>query len=84
MTAKPPERHAGQLTIVGLDQRLAAPWLRQARRAHALVCKLSRRLDAGDTDVACELRCALSWRSACEHHALAYGARPEELPAGEP
>jgi hypothetical protein len=44
MSARPLEPHAGQLTIVGLDQRLAAPWLRLARRAHALVCKLSRRL----------------------------------------
>jgi hypothetical protein len=84
MSARPPEPRAGQLTIVELDQRLAAPWLRQARRAHTVVCKLSRRLGGGETDLADDLRRALSWRSACEHHALAYGARPEELPAGEP
>lgn len=84
MSARPLEPHAGQLTIVGLDRRLAAPWLRQAHRAHAVVYKLSRRLDAGETDVACDLRRALSWRSACVHHALAYGARPDDLPAGEP
>jgi hypothetical protein len=49
-----------------------------------VVCTLSHRLDSGETDVASDLRRVLSSRSTCEDHALAYGARPDDLPAGEP
>ena len=73
-----------QLTLDGLLPQLAAPWLRQAQHAHATVCALSRRLDAGDTTVAEDLERALRWRTCCEHHALAHRAHPSQLPAGDP
>lgn len=84
MSARQPEPRAGQLTIAGLEQRLAARGCARPAARTAVVCTLSHRLDSGETDVAFDLRRALSWRSACEHHALAYGARPDDLPAGEP
>jgi hypothetical protein len=83
MGARPPERHSGQLTLEGLIPELAAPWLRQASRAHLVVGALRRRLDAGDADAAADLKRALGWRACCEHHALAHGADPGQLPAGE-
>lgn len=83
MSAMPPEPRTGQLTLAGLIPQLAAPWLRQAQRAHGVVCVLSRRLGAGDADVAADLERALRWRACCEHHALAHGADPAQLPAGE-
>ena len=54
-----------QLTLDGLLPQLAAPWLRQAQHAHATVCALSRRLNAGDTTVAEDLERARRWRTCC-------------------
>jgi len=56
MSAGPPEPPADQLTIIGLEQRLAGPWQLLAHRAHAVMTEPPEKAEAlGEQDRVAEL-----------------------------